>query len=77
MPTILYLTALKPAKRARLVRSSFIAYPASLGLSGRCKQEGGGNRGRIRMVIEVNWRSRYDIETTFICFCFSLFPVCF
>ena len=74
MPTILYLTALK---RARLTRSSFIAYPTSLGLSGRCKQEGGGNRGRIRMVIEVNWRSRYDIETTFIFFIFSLFPVCF
>ena len=37
MLTIVYLTALKPAKRARLSRSSFIAHPTSLGLSGGCE----------------------------------------
>ena len=37
MPTILYLTAHFNAKRARLTRSSFIAYRISLGLSGGCK----------------------------------------
>ena len=38
MLIILYLTSLKPAKRARLTRSSFITHQTSLGLSGGCEQ---------------------------------------
>ena len=38
MPTSLYLTALKLAKRARLTKSSVITYWTSLGLSGGCEQ---------------------------------------
>ena len=38
MPTFLYLTAHLNAKQARLLRSNFLAYKTSLGLSGGCKQ---------------------------------------
>ena len=38
MPTILYLTTDQLAKRARLTRSSFIAYRTRLSLSGGCEQ---------------------------------------
>ena len=36
--TLLYLSALKPAKWARITRSSFSVYLTSLGLSGGCEQ---------------------------------------
>ena len=56
MPAILYLTALKPAKRARLTRSSFIAYLTSLGLSGGCEHRARIRTGDLRHYLYLNLR---------------------